>query len=209
MPASCERAGSNPYASRNLDLDSVFSHLVDAALEGGSKQSYSCAWSKYNEFCSSDNCTAEFPIKVHKLMRFILYLYCKGYDASTIRSTVSAHAYKHNLYDVPDPSKAMLVKKALIGLDKLRPPKLTRKPISREMLHCMVDKAPEAIADYYNCMLFQAMVVLGFYFLLRVGEMTNYKEGQSHGLHLSDIHFGESDLSITFRSYKHNKGNLS
>jgi site-specific recombinase XerD len=57
----------------------------------------------------------------------------------------------------------------------------------------------------FHAMRFKAMCSLAFFALLRIGEMTD----SANNLAKDDVRLGGDSLSITFRKFKHSKGNPS
>ena len=205
MPHRCCRTYSNSRATTLAELDKVTDLLIDASLEPNSKKVYSRAWKMYADFCNSNHLLCSLPIPVRMLTRFISFLFTKNYAASTVRCMVSALVQFHKMQSLPDPSLSILVQKALHGLDKLRPSKLIRKPITLEMIEKFTQSA-HTMFDPYIAKLFSAMIALGFYALLRVGEMTGSKSRDTHCLFLSDVSLERNSVSVTFRDFKHNQG---
>ena len=173
-----------------------------ASISDSSKDNYLRSLAHYQNFCNQYQIPGYLPVSAENLLRFVSFMYMRGYAAASIQLAVSAIAFVHKLNGFDDPSNNILVKKSLVGIKNVSTSKVQSRPLPRELLDEIIQKAEGILPDSFTNCLFQSMVSLGFYALLRVGEMT-----RSHNcLQLDDILAMESSLQITFRTYKHSKG---
>ena len=160
------------------------------------------SWAHFQDFCTQYQLPVYLPVSTENMLRFVSFMYMRGYAAASIQLAVSALSYIHKLNGFNDPSNNVLVKKSLVGIRNITQPSEQSRPLPRELLDELVQKAEGILPNSFSICMFQSMVSLGFYGLLRVGEMT-----KSHNcLQLDDILAMESSVQITFRNYKHSKG---
>ena len=150
------------------------------------------------------------PILLSHLLEFISFKYRAGNAYSTIRSAVSALAFIQKSLGFQDITNNFLVQKALMGVQKLRPSKDIRDPITFSMLTEMVNKIDFSIEDIYTRSLLRCMFFLAFRAFLRISKIT-YEHSSSktnHCIYLSNIKINHQDrtLELLFNSYKHKKG---
>ena len=140
---------------------------------------------------------------IEHLATFIAYLSLLGYAPSTMVSYVSAIGYVHRLARVPDPSSTFLVQKILSGASKLAPSADSRLPITTPILSRMVNSVPITVSNSYNQLLLQAMLVVAFHGLMRVGEITS-SASQTPSVLLDQVSFTSTTVTITITVFKHN-----
>ncbi len=140
------------------------------ALDNASQSSYSSALNSYLTFCALHNFTIEPTADT--LSFFVVYMSHQieprsvGSYLSGIVSQLEPH-----FPDVRAVRNGMLVKRTLKGCKRLRRKPIQRKqPVSRDHLR----RALRVLTPMssYDDILFVTMLVVGFYGLLRLGEMT-------------------------------------
>ena len=131
------------------------------------------------------------------------YLYQKNYSTNTIRTFVSAISYFHKILNYPDPSTSFLIAKTFRGLQILKPAQDSRLPISRPLLHLMIDTIDIMPLSYFHKLLYKSMFLLAFYALCRISELT--KTPSNHSLQYHDLQLlhGPERIIVTFRTFKH------
>ena len=112
----------------------------------------------------------------------------KQASPGVIASHLSALAYKHKVYNMPDHTQTYVVRKMLAGCRKLHPGKGdTRRPINKQMLSVICEALPMIFPKKYTHSLYNAMFCLAFYAFLRVGEYTVSGGQHENMLQLSDV----------------------
>ena len=194
-------ADSDTTTAKIAGLDRRARELIEAALDPKSRSYYDRIWKQFEQFCIKFHFPASLPISETTLLRFISFLFDKGYAASTICSAMSALAYFHFGQGLSDP-RSRNVQQALVGLKNLLPSSKGCDPLPLEVLNGVLDRALDVFPSAFTGILFQAMAVLAFYALLRVGEFTYSR----HTLRREDISWSRSCITIKFQSFKHSGG---
>ena len=101
--------------------------------------------------------------------------------------------------------QSFLIQKALLGAQRLNPPKNVRLPIHTTLLHKMLDAISTSANDHYTKNLFRAMFNLAFHAFLRIGEITVRQFDQAESiLQYQDCHFRAAGFEITLTHFKGN-----
>ena len=161
---------------------------------------------KFRSFTlSTIKTSAWFPSTQANIVLYIAHLFSEGYASSTINTSISIIGYYHKLYAPTDPTNTFLVKKAILGVAKLRPSRDKRHPITRALLSKLVWATQGVSDNSYNQALLSAMYTLAFHGFLRISELA-VARGNQHVLHLKNICFSSTSISISFNSFKHHHG---
>lgn len=149
------------------------------------------------------NLDTDPPMQTHSVALYIAHLWRSKSKLSTIRSKLSAISYFHNIKDMKDPCKSYMIKQILKGTGRCLPtskPKLL--PITKPLLHNMIQCMQTEIASAYDRHLYKALFIFAYYCCLRAGEAvaSNTKE---HTIKVEQIEFVGEQLHLTFLSYKH------
>jgi hypothetical protein len=137
---------------------------------------------------------------------FISHLSHLGYKGSTARTYVSALSFWSQDLGGSKLSKNFHIMQLLNGMDRCTARPDTRLPITRPLLHRLLNVIPEVVPES-KVYLFQSMFLLAFFAFLRVGEMAVSGSGQNptaRVLQRADVSFGEKGLQVTIVHFKHN-----
>ncbi len=150
------------------------------------------------------------PLSPTYLALFIAYLYKNNLKYSTIMTYISAISYYHKLLNLPDPHDAFMIIKLLQGLkhtSSALPPLL---PISRPILHKLIDHLPLITRDPYDQALYTALFLMMYSACLRIGEIavSNHSDNILYLRNLQLVKIGSKAVAFTlmFNSYKHSNG---
>ena len=143
-----------------------------------------------------------FPANPAHVILFIAYLFDKGLSPSTITSKLSAISYVHKLHNLSDPCSHFIVQKAIVGARKIAPSVDSRLPVTLQMLEMFVKYCYLVTPSHYYRALLKAMVTVGFYALLRPGEMT----GSVNNLQYEHVNLSDDSITIKFVKFKHHVG---
>ena len=141
------------------------------------------------------------PCKPDVLVLYVQELFQSDMAAASIRSRVAAIAFWHRLCRLADPSQDWLVKRALLGVSKLRPQADHRHPVSVSNVQALVDAAAN-VPHAYDALLLRALFAAMFFLFLRVGEVT----GSVHNLAFEQFKFYTDKVTVAFESFKASKG---
>ena len=143
---------------------------------------------------------------------FIAFLNHLSHSFSTIRSYLSAISFFHKLEEFPDPMSTFLVARVLKGVSKDNNTRNRLLPISRSLLHSILDKLvflSSSPSEYY---LSRCLFLLAYYCCLRAGEAVVSTHSQ-HTLQLLSLsQFSDSSHStstIRFSSFKHSREQIT
>ena len=178
---------------------------LQQALAGSTWAQYSRTWTAYQHFCVDILLTTPtLPAPTAYVLLFLASLRKKALAASTIRSAGSALSYLHMIKGLTDPMEAFIIKKFIQGLLNGTRSTDVRLPITRGILHRMVDSIPMMGFNKYKTVLLQAFYLTLFHGFLRIGEATA-GSGGSVPFQSSEVSFTASSVSITLRHFKHSK----
>ena len=183
--------------------------LIQNSLSPSTKSSYRHAIGKYDQFVQHYHSqVATFPVNYTHLHQFIAFLHCSGTQASSVQSFLSAINFIHKAMGGQDIFEDFWLSRIILGYKKLSvatPDK--RLPISLDILFRLCTSLQSLPLTQFEIIMFQAMFLLSFYALLRVGEITvTSLSAQNPNLLLLNnlcISPNSSDVTITFTSYKH------
>ena len=165
---------------------------------------YRRAWTLFAESCCQLSIIQyqhqDLPVAIEHLASFIAYLSLSGYAPSTLVSYISAIGYVHRLARVPDPSSTFLIQKLLAGASKIAPSSDSRLPITSTILSRLVNAMPSLVSNVYNQLLLQAMLVVAFHGLMRVGEITSSKS-QTPSILIDQLSFSSNSVSLLLYLY--------
>lgn len=190
---------------------SLVRHLVLQSLSATSQEAYRKAWEAYEVFAKKHT-QAYDSITPASLMMYMAHQSQQGKKPSTIIPSVSAIRYMAKLKGYDDPYDH-LVKLALTGLAKQQVDCDARMPITLPILKKLISVVPALTGSTLSTPLYQAMMALSFFAMLRIGEMTTTATRQHGskpmGLQFSDVNFQPDGKSVTVRFffYKHSTGN--
>ena len=143
-----------------------------------------------------------FPTPANILVLFIVSLLDAGQAPTTMFSTLSAIAYFHKLYSLPDPTSHFIVRKIVLGASKLRPQCDLRAPITSSILSSLSNSLLFVCDSSYERIMFNAMYTFMFHAFLRVGEVTD----SVNNLLVSQVKIKNSSVYVKFFKFKHYNG---
>ncbi|KAK3099696.1 hypothetical protein FSP39_008146 [Pinctada imbricata] len=144
-----------------------------------------------------------WPPNLVAICNFIGYLSLEGQAASTARSYVSGISFKCKTeYDF-DPTNAFVIAKLLEGFKRTNPTTDSRKPITLQILHKIIEILPVVCHNRYETKLFASAFTLAFHGFLRVGELAIGKGNSKDTiLAINDITFSKMKMVIHIRKSK-------
>ena len=182
--------------------------LLLASVAPSSAKLYKRSWTLMiqctRELNPSHSGPVLLPVSVPLLSVFISYLHTLGYSSSSIISHSSSIGYIHRILGYQNPMSHNIIQKLLAGVTRVSPPSPPRLPITIGILAQLISSVDQVVAHYYHKSLLKAMLTIGFFGLMRIGEITMTKEGIIP-LSLSQLTFQPSLVSINITHFKHNK----
>ena len=147
------------------DLDNSVQQLVQQGLRPNTRRSYGSAQRMYFSFCREFNLNP-VPADENQLLRFIAYAHRQSLSPATIGVYVAGVASLHTLQGLPPPVAGHRVKVALKAVQEACISTNKKAPISYKLLvqMCM------PLDSWETCLLWKAMITLGFYGALRGSE---------------------------------------
>ena len=143
------------------------------------------------------------PVSTNKVITFIGFLNCNNLSSSTVLSYVSAIGFVHRFKGLTDPTSTTVVHKLLAAANKFKPKMDSRLPITLIILHNLVQSLRHTVSNPYTRTLFHAMYVVAFFGLMRIGEITQSKDGVV-ALYLDQLQVFQNYIIITISHFKHN-----
>lgn len=198
---------SSATPTRLASLTTHMQGLLQDALAPSTQAAYKRTWEMLTNFCTQLGVDCSLPTRVATLALFITDLDQKGYAPATISSHVSAIGYVHKLNGWSDPTPSFLVQKLLGACHKKNRQTDVRLPIEKPILGKLIHATNYTIERKDHRSLFKAMFSLAFHAFLRVGEMTaSAGHVSKNTIHLEQLAVQPSNMKLTFKSYKHSKG---
>ena len=179
---------------------------MGASLSRESHVAYDRTCDRYRSFCSETlHISPAFPLSVGHVLLYISSLHASGTSPATIRSSLSALNYTHQLDGGNDIYENFCIKKVLSGLNNIAPTQDLRLPITEEMVMRLQAVLPLVCQSEYLVEMFSAMYALAFRAFLRVGEMCLSGNNQKNILQIEQIAMDNihGTVSITFHHFKH------
>ena len=186
-------------------LKNTVDKLLQASLAESTRGLYENAWKKLVMFMFSLGATPRLPISVSITLLFVAHLHCNNFASASIVSIISAISYFHKINGVMDPTKALIVVKAITGTRNLATIGDIRLPITSSILSKLVNATWHVFqASAYKALIMRTMMVLAFKAYLRVGEMVPRNKSIRIGcLQINDILITEDCMIIHFKHFKH------
>ena len=144
------------------------------------------------------------PVSIPHLSIFVSYLHSQGYSPASIIAHTSSIGYIHRLTGLKDPVCATIIQKLLAGVTKVSPPSPPRLPITIGILVCLVESLEQVVVHHYHRALLKAMLTVGFFGLMRIGELT-MTEDKIVPLQLDQLTFLPTHTLISITHFKHNQ----
>ena len=144
------------------------------------------------------------PVTIPQLSIFISYLHTEGYAPASIMAHSSSIGYLHRLTGLSNPMSATIIQKLLAGVTKVSPPTPPRLPITLGILAILIQGVDQLIQHYYHRILLKAMLTVGFFGLMRIGELTMSTD-HLVPLQLDQVNFNPNFVSINIIHFKHNQ----
>lgn len=193
----------------------VAGFLLRSSLSANTRKAYRTSLLHFEQFhVAHYGHRPSKSISIKKLAQFIAFCHSAGLKYSTIASRVSAISYFCKLRGEANPADGFLVKKLLMGCKHLTSVQDRRKPITISLLKRLLSSISRVFSHQYNIVLFQAMLTLAFFALLRVSEYTVttanhtlrkgdlqilFEQGQPVGLTLKLQHYKHSHSPATIQ----------
>lgn len=206
---SANSSAREPFAK---ELVANLESLLSSVLSSHSCQSYRRAWSLFREFHTKfyKTETLRLPLSTASLALFISFLDARKMAPSTILSYLSAIGFVHKMRGLHDPAKAFIIQKLLTSLSRRKSCDV-RLPISKPILHDLINSFQHTNSSAAQRILFSAMFLMAFYGFFRIGELAA-KSGCSTVVQCENLRLLTSagkihSAKITIRNFKHNTTN--
>jgi len=199
-------ANSNAPAATQLALK--WNSVLKASLQPATAAMYQRHWETFLQFLQKHQLhPVSFPVPEKHLALFLVHLHETQLSYSTIRTYTSAIAFVHKLAGSQDPTDTFIIHKTLQGIRNQQPPNVSQSllPISKDLLHTLIDSLPFATNDTYSCTLWRAIFLLIFHGCLRAGEVVSSGHDRNI-IHLNQLTVNSSSATIRFLTFKHSHG---
>ena len=146
---------------------------------------------------------ASLPLSVNQVSIYVSYLHQRGLSPASMVSYTCAIGYVHRLMGFKDPTSSNLVQKLLAGAVKLSPRSVSRLPITLIMLGQLGSALNFTVDSHYHRVLVHSMFMVGFFGLMRIGELTQTKH-KLVPLHLHQLTLFQDKAIVRITHFKHN-----
>ncbi|XP_043246192.1 uncharacterized protein LOC122393845 [Amphibalanus amphitrite] len=194
------RSGTHPLGLVGLRRPAVVESLMDFAIARSTKTAYGKVWESVASVCEFTG-SQWFPMSVGAVLDYLAFLFEEGRSASTMYSHASAIAYGHKRRGLADPTVDFRVRQVLAGAKKRRLSMDARRPLSLDELGQLCDALYRLGLDRLERLAFRAVFLLGFFGLLRPGELV-LGASPGHTIRMSDVKLADGELNVTIPSSK-------
>ncbi len=198
MASSRTSRRSSRFLSLAAQATAAFINLAPSTLASYNKT----IGQFYSFILTLDSRFILFPASSGQVCLFATELYNQGLSPASITSKLSALSFIHQIYDKPDPVNSFIVSRTMRHFRKLRPQQDLRLPVTPSLLSEMLHRVSCLGFNFYDELLYKAMLALSFAAYLRPGEIT----GSSHNLLRQNFKFAQKCIVIKFASFKHSVG---
>lgn len=178
--------------------------MLEAAFAPQTLKAYDGGIRKFEEFAILHSITIQWPPELESVTSFIAYLSMKKYSPATTRLYVAGIGYKCKSLGVHDITQHFLVKKMLLGMDRLYKKADSRLPITPILLEKIFRTLGAVCVSFYEACMYRAAFALAYFGFLRVGEVVaDSSSSQLHSLRFEDVlAISKSVLNIRIRHSK-------
>ena len=142
-----------------------------------------------------------FPRPVSAAIDYLAGLFDKGCSSSTLKSHASAIRYGHKIRGLPDPTSHFQVKQLLEWAKRLRASVDHRRALTLDDIIRFCEALYAIGLRRVDRLSFRAIFLLGFFGLLRPGEIVRGANPQ-HTIQVTDISMSRGQLTIRLPSSK-------
>ena len=199
--------------SPNVDENptSILCGLLSSALTEGTRRSYQGTWAFFRQFYARfyGSPIPTLPLSSVCLPFYISYLSFHKLAYSMIALHLSATSYAHKVGGFCDLTKSFLIQKLFTALSRQRHSDI-HLPITRPVLHELVQSLEYTNSSAFQCTLFSAMFLSAFYGLFRIGELSTKSSRfacsvvQYRDLQILSCENVPCTAKATITDYKHN-----
>lgn len=185
--------------------------MLNNSLAPSTLNSYRNAWKHYKAFHLIHHPHSKvMPISTTRLGQFISTCHHQNLSPSSVTSMISAISYVHKINNLPNPADSFLIKKLLHGMRRNQT-KDKRLPFSLKDLTSIMLLLPSLGKSNYYVALYKAVILVAFFGLFRIGELTLSRLGHSNLIQKENVQIEHSDskltsISIEIKSFKHSAG---
>ncbi len=184
------------------DLGRVASTLVRNSLAPASQKTYRKVFDDFVLFVISiDSNFKKLPASNDHMLKYISRLFTQKVSYATMASKVSMISYYHKIASVLDPALSIIVKKSMRGYQRLSPSQKSKIPLSSEDVESMFKTIDMLVLPVYHSAMLKSILSLGFFALLRPGEITK----SANMLEFGDISIHDNFINLSFSRFKHAK----
>ena len=179
---------------------STVTTLVEAGLAPSTRRFYNRVWNQLatDQFQGG---RIQSPVGPDRVADYLAGLFQRGCNPSTMASHASAIAFGHRIRGWPDPTPDFRLRQLLKGAGKLRVTCDQRQTLTLQTLLKLCTNLRMVGLHRNDRITFRAILLLGFFGLLRPGELVRGSAPQ-HTLRLSDIRLSGTRLTLRLPSSK-------
>ena len=164
----------------------------------------------FSVFAAGQGLPTSLPIAPRSLALYVAHLSLANLSPAYIKSLVAALSWHHKINDMADPGQFMFIKRAVKGILPLKDAPLELLPLDRNILHDLLDLAPNVCQAGFETTLIKALLLTSYHCCLRAGEAV-VSGHDLHTIKIEDVsvNFDEFSINITLKSYKFSNGQKS
>ncbi|XP_043230063.1 uncharacterized protein LOC122385681 [Amphibalanus amphitrite] len=201
---AASRSGSHGLVMGRLQRPVAVAALIDAGLAPGTRKFYATVWDRIARGHLRGG-VLSFPISVNAVADYLASLFQEGCGPSTMMSHASAIAYGHKIRGMADPTADFRIKQLLRGAGRFKVSADQRRALSIQEVQALCSKLYVAGLPRVDRLAFRAIFLLGFFGLLRPGELVKGIAPQ-HTIRLCDVTVSKQRLVIRIPSSKTSPG---
>lgn len=178
--------------------------LVSASLSENTLNSYKLALRMFMEFRENFSLPPAWPPQLSDIVNFLAYLSSSGYAFKTVNTYIFGLSFFLKLYGWPELTNSFIIKKMLSGLQRSRPSKDIRAPITLEILTKLPFALTNIASSHYEASLFSTAFSVAFFGFMRIGEIAAKckKDCTSRLVQFSDLSIADNECKLNIRFSK-------
>lgn len=183
--------------------------MIEASFAPNTLQAYQTGKAAYKKFLQQAGLKMRWPPLVSNVTSFIADMSLRLYSPATARLYVAGLGYYCKLKGVQDTTQNFVVKKMLLGMERVKKEKDSRLPITPKILEQVLEQLPFVCSTSYEACMFKALYSMAYFGVFRVGELVaDSVKYHRHALLFDDVKFTGQNAEISIH-LRHSKADQS
>ena len=197
----------NPSEGTSGQLQTDLLKLLKVSIQPPTQTQYLKHWNNFCAFLTNDlHLAYTATITPQHVALFITSLHQWPLAYKTIRTYITALSFVLKLKFDTDATVSPLVARTLSGVKASSSPRAQTRPITKKLLHKLLDAIPLCTYAAYLRSLYKALFLVTYYACLRPGEVV-LSTNPKHVLNIEQVSWDKqlSYFELSFSSFKHSQ----